>query len=126
IAVLNSSRILNLPVTEDFAPVTQFIGHIGLAIWIFATVLILPVLAMGWWRHMHHRIPFDSTVMLWSIVFPVGMYDVASTLVSQDYDLPVAGVIGAVGVYLALAAWVLTIASHVWRRLRPRPSLRGA
>lgn len=122
ITVLNSSRIANLPVAAPLTGLTDEIGRIGLVIWFFATLLIPVILVVGWWRHMHRHIPFDSTVMLWSIVFPIGMYDVASTLMAQDHDLPVAQVIGSAGVWLALAAWVLTIASHFWRRTRPPDS----
>lgn len=119
ITVLNSSRIANLPVAAPLTGLTTEVGRIGLIVWFFATMLIPVILAAGWWRHMHHRVPLDNTVMLWSVVFPLGMYDVASTLMAQDHGLPVAQVIGNAGVWLALAAWVLTIAGHAWRRLRP-------
>src|SRR5699024_2027811 len=125
ITVLNSSRIANLPVTAPLSGLTSWVGHIGLIVWFFATVLIPLILAAGWWRHMHHRVPLDNPVLLWSVVFPLGMYDVASTLMAQDHDLPVAQLIGNAGVWLALAAWILTIAAHAWRRVRPAQDPRA-
>jgi tellurite resistance protein TehA-like permease len=88
--------------------------------WVLATWLLPALFAMGWWRHITHRVPLRYDANLWSIVFPLGMYAVASTRLGAIDGLDVLTDVGRVWLWIALAAWLLTTAAgtaHVVRRL---------
>jgi tellurite resistance protein TehA-like permease len=89
--------------------------------WVLATWLIPALLAAGWWRHVTHRLPLAYDVHLWSIVFPLGMYAVASSRLGEVTGLSLLRDIGRVWIWVALAAWTATFLAglgHVVRRLR--------
>ncbi|MFC7512225.1 hypothetical protein ACFQV4_25930 [Streptomyces thermocarboxydus] len=54
--------------------------------WSFCTWLIPLLLALGVWRHVLHRVPLHYETSLWSMVFPVGMYGVASRELERPQD----------------------------------------
>jgi tellurite resistance protein TehA-like permease len=51
--------------------------------------------------------------MLWSLVFPLGMYALASLRLSLAADFPPLSAISGVMVWVALAAWAATAAGLV-------------
>jgi tellurite resistance protein TehA-like permease len=90
--------------------------------WVLATWLIPALFAAGWWRHVTHRVPLAYDAHLWSIVFPLGMYAVASTRLGDAAGLSLLDDIGRVWIWVALAAWVAVSAAwlrHVVRRVEP-------
>jgi tellurite resistance protein TehA-like permease len=74
--------------------------------WAFATWLIPALLAAGWWRHVHHRVPLRYEATLWSIVFPLGMYAVAGIYLGRADHLPIVEGIGS--------AWLIAVAFVAW------------
>jgi tellurite resistance protein TehA-like permease len=59
--------------------------------------------------------------MLWSLVFPLGMYALASLRLSLASDFPPLSAISRVMVWVALAAWAATAAGLAiasWRSFR--------
>ena len=61
------------------------------------------------------------TPMLWSMVFPLGMYSLASLRFSLAADFPPLRAISRVMVWVALAAWAATFAGLVaasWQSFR--------
>ena len=57
------------------------IAGTSVVFWAFATWLIPPLVAAGWWRHRIHRVPFRYEATLWSDSLPrSGMYAVAGIL----------------------------------------------
>ena len=81
--------------------------------WCFATWLIPVLVAMGWWRHKINRIPLTYEATLWSIIFPLAMYSVASITLGRADQLPIVESIGAGWIWVALAAWVITFVAMV-------------
>ncbi|MDP4015490.1 MAG: tellurite resistance/C4-dicarboxylate transporter family protein [Candidatus Nanopelagicales bacterium] len=75
--------------------------------WSIATWLIVPLLAIGWWRHVTNRIPLRYEPPLWSMVFPVGMYGVSSQTIGEAAHLPVVFAIGHYEVWVAVAVWLI-------------------
>ena len=71
------------------------------------------LVAAGLWRHVFKRVPLDYTPGLWSIVFPLGMYAVASTYLGRADHLPILEAIGAGWIWVALAAWVIVFVAMV-------------
>ena len=79
------------------------------------------MLLFGVWKHGVCRVPVTYTPMFWSLVFPLGMYALASLRLSLAADFPPLRTISLAMAWLALAAWVATAAGLVvtsWRSFR--------
>jgi tellurite resistance protein TehA-like permease len=61
---------------------------------------------MGWWRHVQQRVPLRYETGLWAMVFPLGMYAVASMDLGQADRLPVVTAVGSWFLWIAAAAWI--------------------
>lgn len=124
IAVVAGARILEM---EDAPMVTATRGLVaGLSVvcWAFATWLIPPLVAAGWWRHVAHRVPLRYDATWWSIVFPFGMYAVACLTLGEADNLPIVGGIGAVWIWVACAVWLaafVIMCRHLWLTLVRAP-----
>lgn len=116
ITVLAASRIAQTEALPQ--PLHGAVDTCAEFFWWFATALIPVIVVAGWWRHVRHRVPLDGTATLWAIVFPIGMYDVASTLIARHHGLAPARTIGDVGVWMALTVWGATTVVLVWRMQR--------
>jgi tellurite resistance protein TehA-like permease len=66
---------------------------------------------MGIWKHGMRRIPLTYTPLLWSIVFPLGMYSVATLRFAAVSGFEFLRVIAGVMLWTALAAWLATFAA---------------
>ena len=76
---------------------------------------------LGIWKHGVRRVPLAYTPMLWSLVFPLGMYALASLRLSLAADFPPLGAISSAMVWAAVAAWAATSAGLVaasWKSFR--------
>ena len=72
--------------------------------------------------------PFADTPALWSLVFPLGMYALASLRLSLAADFPPLALLSRGMVWIALAAWLATAAGLAlasWRSLRAEAGARA-
>jgi tellurite resistance protein TehA-like permease len=79
------------------------------------------LLLLGIWKHGVRRMPLKYTPMLWSLVFPLGMYAVASLRLSLAAGLPPLTTMSRSMTWIALAACIATALAfaHVcWQRYR--------
>jgi tellurite resistance protein TehA-like permease len=63
-------------------------------------------------------------VSWWSIVFPLGMYAVASEALGNAVDLPIVAAVGRHEIWLALTTWTVAFGAmlvHLGRTLGARP-----
>jgi tellurite resistance protein TehA-like permease len=63
-------------------------------------------------------IPLRYEATLWSMIFPLGMYAVASIYLGRADSLPIVAAIGRVGLWVAFGAWAIVLAAmgaHVYR-----------
>jgi tellurite resistance protein TehA-like permease len=98
-----------------------FIDGVTLIMWAWATWWIPLLMLFGLWKHWICRIPLSYTPMLWSFVFPLGMYALASLRLSLAADFPPLRTISGAMVWIALAAWAATGLAFVfasWRSFR--------
>jgi tellurite resistance protein TehA-like permease len=102
-----------------------FIDAVTLMVWAWATWWIPLLVIFGIWKHGVHRVPLTYTPLLWSMVFPLGMYSLATARLSLAADFPPLHT-GARGMmWLALAVWVATALALMvatWRSLRDERS----
>jgi tellurite resistance protein TehA-like permease len=123
ITVVSGVRITRMAAAPALLPTGGLIGGISVLFWAFASWLIPLLLAVGWRRHVTHRIPLRYEPALWSIVFPLGMYAVASRTLGATLHLPIVSTIGTVQVWVAAAVWVVVgaaTATHLVGSTRKR------
>ena len=106
-----------LIVTDSAMPfltsMRPFIDGVTLIMWAWATWWIPLLVLFGIWKHGVRRVPLTYTPMLWSMVFPLGMYALASRRLSLAADFPPLDAISQVMIWVALAAWAATAAGFV-------------
>ena len=83
------------------------IAGLSVAAWAFGTWLIPPLIAVGAWRHLIRRVRLRYEPVLWSIVFPVGMYGVASRALGTAVHVPWLVALGGDEAWVAFAVWVV-------------------
>ncbi len=125
ITVLVGSRIQKVEDMPVVGAAHGLIAGAAVVFWSFASWLIPALIAAGWWRHVVHRVPLRYEPALWSIVFPLGMYSVASMSLGAADGLPIIANIGAVAVWVALAAWVVVAVALLVRIVRRLTGARG-
>ena len=98
-----------------------FIDGVTLIMWAWATWWIPLRVLFGFWKHGVRRAPITYTPMLWSLVFPLGMYALASLRLSLAADFTPLRLISGAMVWVALGAWSLTAGGLIismWRGAR--------
>jgi tellurite resistance protein TehA-like permease len=122
-----------LIVTDTGIPFLQsmkpFIDGVTLILWAWATWWIPLLVLFGIWKHGVCRVPFSYTPMFWSMVFPLGMYALASLRLSLAADFAPLRTVSLAMVWIALAVWTLTawgLVASSWRSLRPFLAAGGA
>jgi tellurite resistance protein TehA-like permease len=61
------------------------------------------------------RVPFAYDPLYWGLVFPLGMYSVATWQLIETFDLPFLAWISRGGLVVAVAAWLLTFLAMTGR-----------
>lgn len=111
ISLLAGTELLQMtsgPVEAAIRPLTE---GACLVAWSVATWLLPGLVAMSWWRHRTHRVPLRYDSDLWCIVFPLGMYAVATRELGRTEALPFLAGIAGVASWVALLAWAVTAAA---------------
>jgi tellurite resistance protein TehA-like permease len=113
ITVLAGLRVVEMTQTPMVLATRGLAAGVSVVFWMFATWLIPVLVAIGWWRHVRHRIPLRYDSSLWNIVFPLGMYAVCSIYLGEADSLPLLVVIGSAFLWVAVAAWLATAVGMV-------------
>lgn len=90
------------------------IDGVTLVMWAWATWWIPLLLMLGIWKHGIRRVPLSYTPMLWSLVFPLGMYAVATLRLSLAAEFPPLKLISQGMIWVALAAWTATALGFIY------------
>lgn len=107
ITVLAGSNLLSAraasPRIERLAP---FIEGIVVLAWATATFWFPLMVAIGVWRHLINRVPLRYHPSYWALVFPLGMYGVASYRMRVALELDALAWLPRTTLVVALLAWV--------------------
>ncbi|MBX6750612.1 MAG: tellurite resistance/C4-dicarboxylate transporter family protein [Micromonosporaceae bacterium] len=106
ITVLAAAKILGMAPSPAVAATTAVVHGLAVVLWAFGTWLIPLLIAFGVWRHVLNRIRLEYAPTLWSIVFPLGMYAVASMELGEVAHLPIVAGIGRTWTWVAITAWL--------------------
>lgn len=107
------------------AGVRPFVLGFTLLFWATATWWFPLLIVLGVWRHGRRRIPIRYDIQYWSMVFPLGMYTVATWRLSEAIEwpflLPIPRVVGM----FAVLAWMLTFVGLMRAVVRREEGARG-
>ncbi len=124
-AAISANAGSTLILTDSGLPFLQamrpFMDGVALIMWAWATWWIPLLLLFGIWKHGVCRVPITYTPMLWSLVFPLGMYALASLRLSLAADFAPLRAISQAMVWVSLAVWAATLAGLLvaaWRGFR--------
>jgi tellurite resistance protein TehA-like permease len=105
----------NSAVVREILP---FIKGFTLMFWATATWWIPMLVILGIWRHGYSHFPLRYDPLYWGAVFPLGMYTVATFRLAQALNAPFLLGIPHAFVFVALAAWTLTLFGLAHQLLR--------
>lgn len=98
-----------------------FIDGVTLIAWAWATWWIPLLVLLGVWKHGLQRVPLRYSPMMWALVFPLGMYAVASLRLSLAADVSVLRIMSLAMTWIALVAWGATaigLLASLWESYR--------
>lgn len=122
ISVLAGAKILELPVGDSPLPHAVTSG-LSAILWSFCTWLIPLLLVLGWWRHVVRRVPLRYDTNAWSLVFPIGMYGVATRELGRATGTSWLTALGSWEERVAAVVWAVVFVAMVAEAIR---TLRGA
>ncbi|WP_083586577.1 MULTISPECIES: tellurite resistance/C4-dicarboxylate transporter family protein [Glutamicibacter] len=113
IAVVAGSKIVGMESTPMVDATRALIAGTVAAFWSYCLWLIPILVGAGVWRHVVHRVPLVYVPTLWSIVFPVGMFAVASINLGRVDSLPVVESIGHGSLIAAVLVWAVVFVAMI-------------
>lgn len=99
--------------------VLPFVRGATLLFWATATWWIPMLVILGVWRHVICGFPLRYDPLYWGAVFPLGMYSVATARMTAALDLQFLGAVPRVFFYVAMSAWMASLAGLGHRLLAP-------
>ena len=116
ISVLAGARVLGIPASVPVIRDTHgFVEGFTFALWALGTWWIPLLLVLGEWRYVQRHFPLTYEPTQWSVVFPLGMYSVASLTFGRVAHLSFMAPIARVMIWVAVGSWVLVAAAFVVR-----------
>lgn len=120
ITVLAGSNLLldtsQSPRLERLVP---FIEGMTVLAWAAATFWFPVMIAIGVWRHLINKVPLRYHPSYWGLVFPIGMYSVATHKMRAAVALDGLQLVTVVALVAAIVAWSVTfvgLAHHLYVR----------
>jgi tellurite resistance protein TehA-like permease len=117
-----STLILTDPGMAFLLALRPFLDGATLILWAWATWWIPLLLIFGVWKYVVRREPIAYHPMFWSLVFPLGMYTLATWRLSLAADFPPLQWLPRAMIWVAAGAWAITMIGALrafWRVLRP-------
>ncbi|MGC5345231.1 tellurite resistance/C4-dicarboxylate transporter family protein [Streptomyces sp. DT171] len=124
ISVLAGARLLpDLAAGSPLRPVTV---TVLLTVWCWASCLLPLLVAAGVWRHGVRRVPLVHDPAWWTIVFPLGMYAVATEALGAGAGIAPPAGLGRAMAWAGTVAWLLVATGALVRGSRvPTPEPAG-
>jgi tellurite resistance protein TehA-like permease len=121
VVLAGSNLLLAQDAATRIARVASAIEVVVVLAWATATFWFPLMIAIGVWRHVIRRVPLRYHPSYWALVFPLGMYGVATSRMIEATDLAALDWLPPVVLAIALTAWALAFAglvgtaSRAWR-----------
>lgn len=121
VSALAGATLLQVPGASPLIQTLRpFVAGLTLVFWGTATWWIPWLVLFGLWRYAIERRPAAFEVGLWGLVFPLGMYTVATRATSGALQLPALATVAAGFVWVAVVAWAATMLDLLLTGLRHR------
>lgn len=104
--ILDASTRIPMPPFTEMRP---FIVGISVVLWAFGSWFIPMLVLFGLWRYFVRGYPWSYEPKLWSVVFPLGMYTVASVTLGRATGYGFMTGLAAVWVWIGIGAWCLVV-----------------
>ncbi len=111
-SLLISASYAQAPFLHSLRP---FLKGVTLVYWAGGTWWLPLLVILGIWRHLIRRYSLVYDPLYWGLVFPLGMYAVATEHMSHSMGLSFLHPVSVVFFYTALIAWVVTALGLVFR-----------
>jgi tellurite resistance protein TehA-like permease len=124
ITTLAGARLLMLDNRWTFLRnLSPFIRGLTLLFWVTGTWWIPLLIIIEIWRHVQ-GVPIVYSAQYWTLVFPLGMYTVATDALTKATGVTMLASIPKMTVYAALFAWILTFVGMLRKlfKLAPHPT----
>ncbi len=109
ITTLTGATLLAQPGPEPlWSMIAPALLGFTLLFWAFGTWWVPLLVVFGVWRHVVARYPLRYAPEYWGLVFPLGMYGVASRHLADHIRIPLVEHASSVIAWVALAAWAVT------------------
>jgi tellurite resistance protein TehA-like permease len=111
--------------TSLLASMRSFIVGLSVVLWSFGSWFIPMLVLFGVWRYVVRRYPWTYEPKLWSVVFPLGMYAVASVTLGREARFDFMPMLASVWVWVGVAGWcvvALLMLMALLAALRRRPA----
>ena len=112
-AAISANAGTSLYASDDLLPFLAaqkpFIDGVTLMIFSWATWWIPMLFLFGVWKHVINKQPFVYEPILWSMVFPLGMYATTSERLGSIAEFPPMVWIAQLVIWIAIIAWVLVM-----------------
>jgi tellurite resistance protein TehA-like permease len=115
IAVVAGTSIVDMQSTPMVDATRALIAGTVVVFWSVCLWLIPMLVGAGVWRHFVHRVPLSYVPTYWSIVFPVGMFAVASLNLGRVDRLPIVEAIGSGALVVAVVVWAIVFVAMLRR-----------
>ena len=102
-ALAGATLSVSLPAVIQYQQFIPAINLLSLLAWATATFWLLLLFILEVWRH--NKSGFKYSAGYWSMVFPLGMYTVATLKLATVLQAPLLNLIAEAFIYVALVAW---------------------
>lgn len=109
-----------LPELEIMQATHDFVSGFTFMLWAFGVWWIPLLVIFGVWRHAVKKYPVRYESELWSMVFPLGMFSVASIHLGELLRLPIVHDMGVITTWIAGAVWLVVTVMMLWSATRKR------
>jgi tellurite resistance protein TehA-like permease len=101
-----SNLLLTDPVIQLLTSLRPVVQMLSIMLWTWATWWIPLLVMIGLWKHVYQRVPLKYDPMQWSIVFPLGMYTVATNNLALSAEFEPLLYLSSGMLWIAIISWV--------------------
>jgi tellurite resistance protein TehA-like permease len=114
ITTLAGDNLLLKGTAPFLTDLTPFIKGFTLFFWAAGTWWIPLLFLLGVWRHIYKRYSLTYHPVYWGLVFPMGMYTIATFQLAKAMRLDFLLIIPQFFIYIALSAWLITLCGLIF------------
>lgn len=115
----SSGLDMSKPALTVLYEIHSVIDSVALLSWTWATWWIPLLVIISIWKHIVHKVPLRYDPRQWSIVFPLGMYTVATYQLSLAAEFDPLHQVSHIMVWVAITVWAVAMVA-LFRRIAPR------